>query len=523
MKESKIVIIASYDIDGKKEFQHLPTSTIDDVIYVNGMKKVDARAYIPDVEYYIELDDKIEPVVVGEEVSAQDLVKRYELGDDSIRKELEPADIDYLIEVPTVMFTIYEDKTIGLSSHRRHIKKNKGQISNKCELNNVIKGRTHWYIELHHHDGSISYERTLYNDKMYRGQSCQYYQFVRVCEYMINNKEKKVIVERQIEQFLYHPVEQTYLDGLIDSAKKIIFNGGKNFDDFAGVNQLYAFNTENSASVFFAEEDKIKNAVVTTITGSGDANLDLFLRGANKIISFDVNLIAKFYAELKFIAAKNLSFDEFRKFFLTMDETIFRKIECFLSRDTRKFWQELYSYVKIIDARIKGGESGGLFYPTNYVFSANETSGNSMGYYNAKNYPKLQELLKNKSLDDITFVTCDLLDISTSVNLEESTYVYLSNVMDFMIGIDKNAIDKEAQKRFKYFILNILLPSLKTDAHIVVAYLRTSWQTIEISKYEDLFPACEGFKIKKLPNGRDFIIEYDPENLLIQQFSKPRL
>lgn len=516
MEERRILRYAKYEKEGRIYYQYLPTGKINDVIYVDGMKIVEEKSYIKDGRYYIDLGYKSQEFTIGESVSSLDLVKRYNSGDPLLTKKISTSTLANLQNNPDMMWTIYTCGNIEIQMHEsdHHLKANTGEVEKKETPTNIIKGRTHWYIELHHSDGSLSHEKTLYNDKKYRGQPCVYYQFVKVCEYKVDDEENKAIIEREPTQFSYHPVEQTSLDDLIDGAKKIIFNEGKTYEGFAGVSPLYAFNTEDSASAFFDEQDKIKNGVVTTITGSGDANLDLFLRGADKIISFDVNSITRFYAELKFIAAKYLPFDEFKMLFSMMDETMFKKIETYLSSDTRRFWQELYGYVKNIDTKIKNWNTGGLFYPINSLFSANETLGNENGYYNETNYPKLQELLKNKSLDDIEFVTCDLLDLPTNINLEESTYVYLSNVMDFMIGVDKNNIDEESLKNFKYFILNILLPSLKKDAHIVVAYLRTSWHTSGINSYEDSFPYYEGFKIKKLPNGRDFILVYDPRILI---------
>ena len=101
--------------------------------------------------------------------------------------------------------------------------------------------------------------------------------------------------------------------GVIMDVREAIYHASKilrrDFKDiktkFAGYTPVYSFNTEDSASVFHHFRDYIKGQKVLTVTGSGDAILDLLLYGAKKIVSFDVNKSTIFYSKLKIAFIKS--------------------------------------------------------------------------------------------------------------------------------------------------------------------------------------------------------------------------
>lgn len=515
MQEKEIYKYALYNIDNKECYQYLPTSNIEDVIYVNGMRDVQEKSYIKDGDYFIEINTKSKTYGVGEKISSSEIAKRY-YARDPILQKYDKSLIDHFNNSPDIMWTLFGNGDTDFGIYDYYVAVNKGSIVNKEEPHNIVKGETHWYLELYHEDGTISYEKTVYDDRKYRGQQCNYYRLVKVLEYELEGNQKKVILEKSNDKLSYHSVLQTELDDIIDSAKGFISNQVQ-FNDFAGVSLLYPFNTEDSACVFHDHQNMIKDNIVTTVTGSGDAILDLFLYGAKKIIAFDTNIITKFYGELKFVAAKYLSFEKFSIFFGELNEDIYKRIVKYLSDDCQKFWNELYLYSKIINEPIRvrqNYEKGGLFMPETSMFlrDINKTIDNDKSYYNEENYLKLQKILQSKSLEDIYFANCDLFDLPDKVDLSFSSYVYLSNIMDFIIGKDKKGkFDYKLNqlKIFKEFILTRLLPALKENANIDLSYINMNWHhKSDMVDYMNVYQLNEGFILESLTNNRDKILSF---------------
>lgn len=512
MKEIKLDKYAFYKINDREIYQYLPTGKLSDVIYEEGMRAVSEAEFFKDGANFIKIveDDKV--FGIGEAIRVEDAIKGYYALE--ILKHYSKEDIDYLKNYPKdKVFYLDGAGDLYFKSYGSYCKPNYGEIPSFDYPHDIVNGTVHWYLELYNND-VVSYFPTLCDDKKYRGQKCDYYTFVKVVEYEIDGVKKTVIVGRDECKYNYHPVSQTELDNIIDEGKALISHQ-KEFSEFAGVSPLYTFNTEDSACVFHDKNEKIAGSVVTTVTGSGDAILDLFLYGAEKVISFDTNSMTRYFAELKFIAAKYLSFDDFRQFLGDFNEDIFRKIENNLSADCQKVWNELYDYSKLFyDRQIKDADKGGLFYPTASIFSSNSTIYNPKGYFNEENYLKLQQIIKHKSLEDITFCTCDLFDLPNVVDLGEVSYVYLSNIMDFVVGVDKNKISIEALERFKRFILEELLPKLKSEADIDLSYIKAGWHMyVDDSIYLDVYSDMEGFKIEKLTNGKDNLLTFSSDTL----------
>ncbi len=516
--ERRIEKYAFYTISGKEYYQYLPTSKLDDVIYVKGMKTVCERKFFMDGEYFIRINDKDNYVGVGESVSSSDIVRRY-YEKDPFFQNYDTETIQYLKENFNNRWNLEGDGTVTLGSYDHYIKANYGEIPTFHNPHNIIEGETHWYLELYHEDGTVTYEKTTYDDKKYRGQTCEHYRLVRITEYELNGISKKAIIEREQELYSYHPVVQTELDNIIAQAKGLLSHQSS-YTGFEGVSPLYGFNTEDSACVFHDKKNYINDQVVTTVTGSGDAILDLFLYGAKKIIAFDTNALTIFYGELKFIAAKYLSFEQFSKFFHTLNEDIYRLLEPYLSEKTRKFWNELYEYCKVVDKPLKDAENGGLFYPSMSIFSSNSTVYNKKGYYTEENYLKLKEKIADKTLEDIQFINCDLLNLPKTVDLGTSTYAYLSNIMDFMVGVDEEKVEIDKLQAFKDFIMKDFYPSLNSHAEIVLSYIKRSWHQGIERGYFEVYPPEEGFSITPLSNGSDDLLSFHSTSLVKEDVSR---
>lgn len=506
IEQKNVEKYAFYQIDKKDYYQYLPTSKLEDVVYVSGMKSVCEKHFIEDDGHFIEIPTKETVFGVGEVVSSLDIVRRYYEGV-SFFQHYDSETIEYLKENPNREWNLDGEGEATLGCYSSYIKVNHGEVPVQKSLQDIILGSSYWYVELHQEDGTVCYEKTVYNDKKYRGQNCQFYELVEIVEYELNGIQKKAIIRRENKKYPYKPVEMDSLDEIIDSSKGLISHQ-LSFNGF-NTSPLYSFNTEDSASVFCAKKPLIANQNVVTVTGSGDAILDLFLNGVSKIIAFDTNVFTVFYAELKFIAAKQLSFQQFCLFFSSFNETIYRKLEPHLSVSTKKFWNELYSYCKIVDMPLKDAEKGGLFYPTASIFAGNDTMYNPNGYYTEENYARLQRKLQTKSLEDIQFVNCDLLELPKAANLSNCSYAYLSNIMDFMVGVDDMKVDNEKLVAFKEFILKRLYPSLKESSVIDLSYIKASWHNGIEAGYYEVYKESDGFQIEELSNGRDSILSFN--------------
>ena len=511
MLDTKVYAYAYYEVNDRKFYQYLPTGNINDTIYVRGMCCVKEKKFIKDGNYYIEIPIKSKTFGVGTPVYSSDIVERYYAGDPLLQK-WDKEDIEYLANSTNRPWTLYGDGNVRMSHYQNYIGINNGAVPEFEFPKNIVNGEVNWYLELKFEDGTVKYEKTVCGDKKYRGQKCEKYSFVKVLEYNLNGEKKQKIIERS-NYYPYHRVESTWLDDILDQAKELIVNK-PNFYGFAGVSPLYSFNTEDSACVFHDNQSKIRDNDVLTVIGSGDAILDLFLYGAKKVIAFDTNILTIFFAELKFVAAKYLSFDEFDKFFNELDEKIYRKIENNLSNDCRIFWNELYNFSQVVDIPLKDYNSGGLFQTYISIFAANGTIFNDKGYYNERQYLKLQQILKDKSLEDVSLIHCDLFDLPNNFDLKNISYAYLSNIMDFLVGIDKMDLNVSSLEEFKNYILGALLPSLKENADIDLSYLKSSWHMPgDFEKYSSVYPEYDGFVIKPLSNNRDYILSFESDVL----------
>ncbi len=511
MKEVKLDKYAVYNKikdKGKDFYQYLPTGKLSDVIYEKDMEAVSEADFFRDGKYFVKVVEDASVIGIGEAISVAEVIKRYDAGD-PIFSHYDKEDIDFLKSYPAdKLFYLCADMELSFQKYHNYFKPNYGETPIYNQPHGIVDGSLHWYLELHKKD-KVSYEPTLYDDKKYRGQDCDYYTFVRVAEYEIEGQIKRVIVGRDEKKYDYAFVQQTELDEIIDKAKGLIAHDYK-YAGFAGVSPIYVFSTEDCACVFHDKQEKIEGKVIATVTGSGDANLDLFLYGADKIISFDTNTLERFQSELKFVAAKYLPFEEFQDLFANMNKDIFNKIKNYLPADCQKFFGDLYAYCEVSKRDIRDAENGGLFYPTLSIFMANSTIYNEKGYYNEENYSKLQKILQTKTLEDIVYYNCDLFDLPELADLSEVSYIYLSNIMDFIVGVDKYRVNEEALKSFKDFILNKLLPVLKKGATIDLSYIKKSWHDgIFDELYYNVYQSEEGFSMKKLSNETDKVLTFD--------------
>lgn len=506
MYNKQVYLYAEYIINNILKRQLLPSNILSDLVYEDGMTSVTIKKCIKVDDKYIDCTSTSETYSIGVPITAEEYIEMYEKSDPRINKD--EGTYQSLKELGNRhKYIIFPNKKIGFQYHSQTINPKNDKELILIDDNSLIKGKNYWYIKLIK-DNQVRYERTFLGDKKYRGQNCDSYSFALVCEYEMNNEKKRVILLEETKTYLPSNYNNSKVDSIIDKAKNLVSNEYK-FEGFSGVSPLYKYNTEDSASVFYRHNDKIMGQNVITITGSGDAILDLFMNGAEKIISFDSNELTQYWAELKFIAAKYLSYDDFLKLINNFDQDLYNKISQYLTKNTKKFWDEIILFSNTINTDLNS-DSSLLFYKSS-IFSSNCTYKNPVGYCNKDNYYRMQESLKNKSIDDIQFITCDIYDLPNKVDLRNYSYAYFSNVLDFICGVDKYVINQDKLEEFKQFIQTQIIPSMKENSNIDLCYLSSSWHMgLDDSQYESIYKRDDGFIREDLYN-KDYILSYQSE------------
>lgn len=521
LQENKVYLYAEYKINEEIKCQVIPSGNISDIIYEDGMTNVCFKNIIKRDGVFIDCTkNNLDYYSIGTLVTCKEVRTMIESNDpqldedDDTKKEI--MEFTKYID-PNTKFFINPKKKFYINPSSKAIMPKLDGNPIYIDKTQIIKGDNCWYIELHN-DDDVKYERTFLGDKKYRGQECIKYYFVLMCEYQINGEKRNIVIHREETEHQKSDYNHSDLDSTIDKAKELIIGSEYKFEGFGGVTPLYRYNTEDSSCVFHDNKSLIEGQNTVTVTGSGDAVLDLFMNGANKIVSFDINKMAKFWAELKLIAVKHLNYHEYRTLIATFDFDIYSKINHYLTPNTKKVWDELFDFCSLRGIKMDGKQSN-LIYENNLFFTANKSVENPNGYCNEDNYLRLQEILRDKSIDDVSFITCDIYDLPKEVDLSEYSYAYLSNIMDFLVGIDKYDVNEIAVERFKEYVLKSLKPSMKENSNIDLCYISDDWH-FDISKriYSNIFSKDEGFFTIPLsnPNCKAKRLLYSPllrENL----------
>lgn len=394
------------------------------------------------------------------------------------------------------------------------------------EIESLIELELIWYIEYKkQNDEALYYKPTFCSDKKFRYEKgIENYRFVQVTRFNIDDQEYNAIVHK--EEKTYTPNienEVNEVDLAIDGAVQLIFSEKNEKKElFKGYTRIYPFNTEDSSSVFRKHQEYVYNQDALTVTGSGDAALDLFLNGANSVTCFDANGLAKYYAKLKFYAIKSgLSYDDFIKFFAgerigdsIFEFEIYKKFCESLGRDTRRFWDAIYKYLNVNDRKIYNNKNDIVYNINDFLGPSKKTFGNPCSYSEPENYKKLQNLLINKDDKDIHFVDSPLFSVNKELLNIKYNYIYLSNIIDFTsLFINEDNI-RDRMVVFKNFITNNLRSYLTDYGLIDVGFLDNNWRIGEdqliLSGYQTIFLNRENFKIENLLplNTKDSVLVF---------------
>lgn len=295
---------------------------------------------------------------------------------------------------------------------------------------------------------------------------------------------------------------------------------------FSGFMPVYPFNTENISSVFYTYYPYIKGQDILTVTGSGDAILDLFLQGARSVTWFDSNKTAKHYAALKFAAVKaKLSFEEYKKFFYADDFSsrlydfdIYLRIREQLPDVEKRVWDAVYAKANEIEFEFDPRKTDITYQQFDNFIGfrcKNWSIYNKEGYFCKENYNKLLEAVEDKSFNDIIFIDSPLFDLDDHLQDKKFAFVYLSNIMDFTSTFIEGKSLNERLEIFKSFIKGIASRWIIENGIVVVSFVEGSRQFSDdtyynVDKYRSKFDNVDDFyMLDILPsNNKDLIIVY---------------
>lgn len=235
--------------------------------------------------------------------------------------------------------------------------------------------------------------------------------------------------------------------------------------DFISYAKVYSMTTENIYG--FLNNYDLRNKRVLTVAGSGDQRLNSYLLGAREVTCFDINKVCDLHLRLKDTAIKNLSFEEFIKFFgvlnnnekALLDRDIFDKLSDKLDYDVFRF----YNYI-INEADNNSPKC--IYYDYDNPFDLMKTFN---GYLDKDKYNELSRILENK---DVKFINTDISFLPEVLNGEKFDMILLSNISDYVHMV--YPFDEHLE-RFKELIDKLVENNLNLYGIIQVGYIYSEY------------------------------------------------
>jgi len=255
-------------------------------------------------------------------------------------------------------------------------------------------------------------------------------------------------------------------------------------DVFNKYDKLYPFTTE-SLKYYMGN---LTGQDVLCVAASGDHAIEAFYHGAKSVDTFDINVLAKYYQDLKFNALKTLSYEEFFTLFTKKGNTykkneaynIYLKVREYLTKET----QDIFDYVLLNYALNNNLLGNNLFYEPDDFRMLN----NRVSYINKTDYYRTQDILQDK---EVTFINSSL---SRLINRLDTNYdtMFLSNITSYSYNIDRDIR-----------ILSTLMDYLKEYGEMYFAYiyrddsfqLNPSYTELDVV-YENCVPNIRNIKEK---------------------------
>lgn len=243
-------------------------------------------------------------------------------------------------------------------------------------------------------------------------------------------------------------------------------------------NNIYLFTTENIKG--YMDELDLNNKKVITVTASSDHILNAILKGAKEILTFDINILSKYFMDLKLKAIEKLSFEEFEEIFLYENENslnyeIIKKLN--LPRDSQEFWiKEMSKY------------DNGLLLRQSKLFNTKYFNPDSKRKQNIYLNKEKYDIIKSKLSDvDIKFINCSVEALEIDKKYD---YMFLSNISDYLDLIFKENNLEEYLKVINKFKKNV--------SYIYIAYIYDINKNIFRSDIDNIKRVKEIFKDIKI-------------------------
>lgn len=216
---------------------------------------------------------------------------------------------------------------------------------------------------------------------------------------------------------------------------------------FNHIDTVYLFTNEN---VPFILENSNLDGKLLTVTASFDQALNAALLGVKDITMFDINKIAKYFAELKKTAIEKLTYADFLKLY-NLKETPFGKFKINYSKNidsqiVQRLCQDMdYYYALFFEKLFELGffdkKNQGYYY--SFVCNPNHNL-----YLRKEKFYELKNILQDVIFNE--YIDCNLFDIKKYIGKEKFSTVLLSNITSYF--------DQEELKKF-----NILLHQMEDN------------------------------------------------------------
>lgn len=210
--------------------------------------------------------------------------------------------------------------------------------------------------------------------------------------------------------------------------------GGKNQAFFTACNPVYLFTNDHPFDIL---SNLDLSGSLLSVTSSFDHQLNAILLGCKDIRSFDINRNAKYFAELKIEAIKQLSYEEFKEFY-KLYRRLGKKIKCdaIYKNLDRKVVSKLcesmdYTMGFYFQTLLKEGFFD-MTDTTGYFGYISKPSNNL--YLDEKTFYELKERLKDVKFRE--YIDCDIFRLMRYIEKEIYSAMVFSNISSYMTDED---------------------------------------------------------------------------------------
>jgi len=247
---------------------------------------------------------------------------------------------------------------------------------------------------------------------------------------------------------------------------------------FGAFSKIYSFSTENISGYLSSFNPQGKT--ILTVGGSGDHLVNSYFYGAADVVCFDVNILEKYFSELKLATLRNSDFKEFKSFLFRSKENsrvlshdTYIKIKSELSVPTQRFFDEAYKTFKTGTVIRESEIFNNLFDEPQKKISNNPYLSDTV------NFEKAKRAIANKEL---LWIVSDVQELASKIS-KKFDLIFLSNISDYshiMFG------GTDYLLKYRDFVVRPLLKKLSSGGTIVFAYIYDTENVFGSDKRNDI-------------------------------------